>query len=40
MSAPSKEFLDIQATTECGITVKWVHNMRRIYSQMYRTDKY
>ena len=37
---PSKEFLDIQATIECGFTLKRVHDMIRTYSQMHRTDKY
>ena len=30
--ASSKEFLDIQATTEYGFTVKRVHDMKRTYS--------
>ena len=34
----SKEFLDIQATIECGFTC--VRDMIRTYSQMHRTDKY
>ena len=36
----SLEFLDIQATIECGFTLKRVRNMTRTYSQMHRTDKY
>ena len=36
----SKEFLHIQATTECGFTLKRVRDMIRTYSQMHRTDKY
>ena len=36
----SKEFLDIQATIECGFTLKRVRDMIRTYSQMHRTDKY
>ena len=36
----SKEFLDIQATIECGFTLKRVRDMTRTYSQMHRTDKY
>ena len=32
--------IDIQATIECEITVKHVHDMIRTYSQMHRTDKY
>ena len=38
--ASSKEFLDIQATVECGFTLKSVRDMTRTYSQMHRTDKY
>ena len=38
--ASSKEFLDIQATIECGFTLKRVRDMRRTYSQMHRTEKY
>ena len=38
--ASSKEFLDIQATMECGFTLKRVRDMTRTYSQMHRTDKY
>ena len=30
--ASSKEFLDIQATTECGFTLKRVHDMTRTYN--------
>ena len=37
--ASSKEFLDIQATVECGFTVKLVRDMIKSYSQMHRTDK-
>ena len=33
-------FLDIQGTIECGFTLKRVRDIRRIYSQMYRKDKY
>ena len=36
----SKEFLDIEATIECGFTLKRVRDMTRTYSQMHRTDKY
>ena len=36
----SKEFLDIQATVECGFTRKHVGDMVKAYSQMQRTDKY
>ena len=38
--ASSKKFLDIQATVECGFTLKRVRDMTRTYSQMHRTDKY
>ena len=38
--ASSKEFLDIQATIECGFTLKRVRDMIRRYSQMHCTDKY
>ena len=33
MSVLSKEFLDIQATIECGFTLKRVRDMTRTYSQ-------
>ena len=36
----SKKSLDIQATTECGLTLKHVCDMIRTYSQMHGTDKY
>ena len=32
--ASSKQFLDIQATTECGFTLKCVRDMIRTYSQL------
>ena len=32
--ASSKEFLDIQATVECGFTLKRVRDMTRTYSQV------
>ena len=32
--------LAIQATIECGFTLKRVRDMIRTYSQMHRTDKY
>ena len=32
--ASSKEFLDIQATIECGFTLKRVRDMTRTYSQI------
>ena len=31
----SKEFLDIQATIECGFILKRVRNMIRIYTQIW-----
>ena len=36
----SKEFLDIQATIECGFSLKCVGDMTRTYGQMDRADKY
>ena len=36
----SKEFLDIQATIECGFTLKCVRDMITRYSQMHRSNKY
>ena len=36
----SKEFLDIQANIECGFNLKRVHDTKRRYCQIYRTDKY
>ena len=38
--ASSKEFLDSQATKECGFTLKRKCDMVRTYSQMHDTDKY
>ena len=35
-----KEFLDIQATIQCGFTLKCERSMTRTYSQMHLTDKY
>ena len=32
--------LDIQATVECGFTLKCMRDMTRTYSQMHHTDKY
>ena len=32
--ASSKEFLDIQATIECGFTLKRVRDMARTYTQI------
>ena len=40
IKASSKEFLDIQATIECGFTLKRVRDMIRTYNQMHHTDKY
>ena len=37
--ASSKEFLDLQTTIGCGLTLKRVRGMIRTYSQMHRTDK-
>ena len=36
----SKELLDIQATVECGFTLKRVCDIIKTYSQMRSTDKY
>ena len=36
----SKDFLDIQATKDCRLSLKHAHGMIRKYSQMYRTDQY
>ena len=33
--ASSKEFLDIQATVECGFTLKLVRDMIKTYNQKY-----
>ena len=40
--ASSKEFLDIQATIECGFTLKRVHDMTKTYSYfgVFRIDVY
>ena len=40
MPASSKEFVDIQATIECGYNLKQVCDMIRTHSQMHCTDKY
>ena len=32
--------LDIQATIDCGFTLKHVRDMARTYSQTHRRDKY
>ena len=39
-SDSSKEFLDIQATVECGFTLKLVRDMIKTYNQRQRKDKY
>ena len=36
----SKEFLGIQATVECGFTLKLVRDMIKTCNQMHRTVKY
>ena len=36
----SKEFLDVQATIECGFILKGIRGMIRTHSQMHFTDKY
>ena len=33
--ASSREFLDIQATIECGFTLKCVRDMTRTYSHIF-----
>ena len=38
--ASSKKFLDIQATVECGFTLKLVRDMVKTYNQMHPKDKY
>ena len=35
----SKDFLDIKAKKKCGLTLKHVQDMIRIYSQIHRTEK-
>ena len=40
MAVLSKKFLFIQATIECGFTLKRVRDMAETYSPMYRTDYY
>ena len=34
------EIIKIQTTTDYGFNLKIVHDMRKIYSQMYSKDKY
>ena len=36
----SNEFLDIQATVDCGFTLKLVRDMIKTYNQLRHTDKY
>ena len=38
IKARSKEFLDIQATIECRLTLKYVQDMIITYCQMHRTE--
>ena len=40
VAALSKEFVEIQATIECGLTLKRSRDMTRACSQIHRTDKY
>ena len=35
--ASSKDFLDIQATTECGFTLKPIRDMTRTYNQLMKS---
>ena len=37
--ASSKEFLDIQATIECGFTLKRVRDMTKSYRQSLKTQE-
>ena len=39
-SALSKEFLDIQASTECRFTLRLARDTIIIFNQMHRTDEY
>ena len=39
MPALRKEFLDIQPTLECGLSLKPMRDMTRTYSEMHHTDK-
>ena len=36
----SKEFIDTQATPECGLSLKRVHDMTKTYRQMHGADNY
>ena len=38
--ASRKEFLDSQATIKGGFPLKCVRDIKKIYNQMHRTDKY
>ena len=40
MPASSKKLFDIQATIECGFTLKGIRDMSTTYSQMHLTNKY
>ena len=40
MSASSKEFLDIQATIECGFNPKHICDMIRTYSLLFTAEKF
>ena len=37
--ALGKEFLEIQANIECGLTLKCVHDMIRTYSELQSSEK-
>ena len=37
---PSKDFLDIQATIECGFILQHIRDMTTRYSLIQRTEKY
>ena len=40
MPAFKKDFADIQATIECGFTLKRIGDMIKIQNKMGRTDRY
>ena len=40
MLVSSKEFLEIQATIECGFTLKGVRDMTKTYRHIHHTDMY
>ena len=40
MPVSRKEFLEIQATIECGLSLERIHDMIKTHSQIHRIDKY